>query len=117
MGLAIRIVGRAARQIAEAGAWWRENRPAAPEALEEELGRGLALIAQQPGVGAKARNAKLAGVRRIYLSRIRYYLYYRVQESSEAVEVLALWHASGGSGPTCKRLTRRCSERANSARR
>ena len=98
MWLAIRIVRRAARQIAEAGDWWRKNRLAAPEALEEELSRALALIAQQPFIGARARNTKLAGVRRIYLSRIRYYLYYRVK-SSEVVEVLAFWHTSRGSGP------------------
>lgn len=99
MALSIRIVRRAAREITEAREWWRANRPAAPEALEEELRRGLALTAQQPHIGPRARNAKLAGVRRVYLSCIRYHLYYRVRPSSEAVEVLAFWHASRGSGP------------------
>ena len=100
MALSIRIVPRAARQIAEASEWWQENRPAAPEALEEELRRGFALIARQPGIGSRARNTKLAGVRRIYLSRIGYYLYYRAQLSSATVEVLAFWHASRDSGPS-----------------
>ena len=99
MPLPTKIVRRAARQIAEAWEWWQANRTAAPEALEEELRRGLALIAQQPDIGARARNAKLEGVRRIYLSRIHYYLYYRVRPSCEVVEVLAFWHASRGSGP------------------
>ena len=99
MVLSVKIVRRAARQIVEASEWWQANRPAAPEALEEELRRGLALIAQQPGIGARARSAKLEGVRRTYLSRIRYYLYYRHRRSSEVVEVLAFWHASRSSGP------------------
>jgi plasmid stabilization system protein ParE len=99
MAVSVKIVRRAARQIVEASEWWQANRPEVPEALEEELRRGLALIAQQPGIGSRARSAKLGGVRRIYLSRIRYYLYYRFRRSSEVVEVLALWHASRGSGP------------------
>ncbi len=99
MARPIRIVRRAAHEIAEAREWWQANRPVAPEALEEELHRRLALIAQQPYIGPRARNIKLAGVRRVYLSRIGYHLYYRVQPFSEAVEVLAFWHASRGSGP------------------
>ena len=99
MARSIRIVRRAAREITAAREWWQANRPNAPEALEEELRRGLALIAQQPHIGSRARNAKLTGVRRVYLSRIRYYVYYRVQPSSEAIDVLAFWHASRRSDP------------------
>ena len=43
--------------------------------------------AVQPGVGAQARGTKLQGVRRVTLSRIRYYVYYRATD--EALEVLA----------------------------
>ncbi|MSO18922.1 MAG: type II toxin-antitoxin system RelE/ParE family toxin [Acidobacteria bacterium] len=77
--------------------WWQANRPKAPNTFEEELRRGCDLIAQQPAVGALATNPKLQGVRRIHLSRIRYHLYYRVQQNQ--VEILALWHPSRGSGP------------------
>ena len=99
MPLPIKIVPRAAREIAEAWDWWQENRPAAPEALEEELRRAFALIRHHPSLGARATNAKLPGVRRIHLSRIHYYLYYRVRLSPDVVEVLALWHVSRGSEP------------------
>jgi plasmid stabilization system protein ParE len=95
--LPVKITRRAATQIQEAASWWLANRPKAPEAFQEELRRGFSLISQQPGVGARATNVKLEGVRRIYLSRVRYFLYYRVR--SEQLEVLALWHASRGKGP------------------
>ncbi len=39
------------------------------------------MIASQPDVGAIARNTKLAGVRRILLSRVSYHLYYRLLET------------------------------------
>lgn len=97
--LPIRIVRSAADQITQASAWWQANRPKAPGAFREEIERALELISTQPLIGAKADSAKLAGVRRIHLSRIHYHLYYRVRELPEVVEVLALWHTSRGSGP------------------
>jgi plasmid stabilization system protein ParE len=97
--LPIRVVRSAADQIAEASSWWNVNRPKAPGAFREETERALELISTQPQIGAKAANAKLAGVRRIHLSRIHYYLYYRVREAPKVIEILALWHTSRGSGP------------------
>ena len=97
--LPVRIVGTAARAIIEAAEWWASNRPKAPVAFAEELERALQLIASQPAIGAQAQNAKLAGVRRIHLTRVRYYLYYRISRSPPGIEVLALWHTSRGSDP------------------
>ncbi len=39
----------------------------------------------------------MTGVRRLFLGRIRYYIYYRV--TVESIDVLALWHASRGKQP------------------
>lgn len=89
----------AARQIREAATWWHANRPLAPDAVAEELEQAFELLATEPRLGAVARNRKLEGVRRVHLSRIRYYLYYRVRDPQETVEVLAFWHSSRGSGP------------------
>jgi plasmid stabilization system protein ParE len=72
--LPVTFTRRAARQVEEAGRWWRENRSKAPGALREELERTLELIAAQPQVGAKARNVSLAGVRRVLLGRVNYHL-------------------------------------------
>jgi plasmid stabilization system protein ParE len=95
--LAIRVVHRAAHEIAEASEWWHRNRPAAPDAVREELERAFDLISSQPKVGARALNTTLPGIRRVHLARIRYHLYYRSTPS--AVEVLAFWHSSRGTGP------------------
>lgn len=56
----------------------RANRPAAPFALADDLERAFELIAAQPGIGARARNAKMEGVRRLLRSRTGYHLYYQV---------------------------------------
>ena len=96
--LPIKVTLRADRQIQEASSWWLANRPKAPEAFKEELQRGFNLISQQPSVGARATNVKLKGILRIHLSRIRYFLYYRVRGSR--IEVLSLWHSSRLKGPS-----------------
>src|ERR1022692_1866432 len=47
-------------------------------AIADEIQRALALIRNQPRIGAVARNPRLPGVRRVHLSRVHYHLYYRV---------------------------------------
>jgi plasmid stabilization system protein ParE len=98
--LPIRVTHAADTHIQKAADWWAANREKAPEAFREELQRGFSLISQQPEVGAQATNVKLKDVRRIHLSRIRYFLYYRVKEGR--AEVLALWHSSRRKGPVLK---------------
>jgi plasmid stabilization system protein ParE len=80
--LPITVTHRAAAQIEMAAEWWAVNRPKAPETLYEEIRRGFALICRHPTIGSRATNANLAGVRRIHLSRIRYFLYYRVHRAA-----------------------------------
>ncbi|HYH10050.1 MAG TPA: type II toxin-antitoxin system RelE/ParE family toxin [Thermoanaerobaculia bacterium] len=97
--LAVRFTPRASRDVAEAKRWWRANRAKAPNALEEELRGTLELISTTPGIGAVAHNVALPGVRRIFLNRVNYFLYYRPRLDEHRVEVVALWHARRGSGP------------------
>jgi plasmid stabilization system protein ParE len=95
----VRIDRRAAREIEEAAAWWRTNRPAAPEAFEENLTAALDLLATQPIAGSGSKSSRLRGVRRVYLSRVRYHLYYRADIAGGKIDVLACWHASRGRSP------------------
>jgi len=96
--LRVRIVSSAARAIAEAAEWWRTNRPTTPDAFITDFENSLKLIASHPAIGARARNAKLQGVRRVHLARVHYYLYYRVSPE-QSIEVLALSHTSRENEP------------------
>jgi plasmid stabilization system protein ParE len=98
--LLIRPTHRAASEIRRASAWWRANRPGTPLALVEDLERAFELVGAQPGLGALARNTKKAGVRRLFLSRTGYHLYYQVSADANRVEILALWHAHRGRDPS-----------------
>lgn len=93
----LRVTARARRHIRQAADWWELNRPLAPGAVKLELGEAFDLLRSQPGIGARATDTKAEGVRRFHLSRIHYFLYYRVVGGT--VEVLALRHTSRGAGP------------------
>jgi plasmid stabilization system protein ParE len=97
--LRVKLTALAARQIREAEAWWRANRTAAPNAIRQELQRAFSLIASQPTAGGRATNVKLPGIRRVYMPRVGYHVYYHVPGPSEYVEVVAFWHARRGDGP------------------
>ncbi len=95
----LKLLRRASIEISEAFAWWTANRPAAPKAFTQDLRRALRAIAGQPNSGSRVRTSHYEGVRRVHLSRIRYYLYYRLIPEEDIVEILALWHSSRGSAP------------------
>lgn len=99
----IRFAPRAAAQIREASDWWLENRPAAPEALVEELEGAIELIRSMPHAGQPYSDPEALGVRRVPLRRVGYHLYYASLEDEWLVVVLALWHSARGERPPLSR--------------
>ena len=98
MALRVKVSARAALQIGVAAEWWAQNRPAAPGAVRKDIGEALSLLAQQPGIGAAYEGASLKDVRRLLVGRIQYFIDYRT--TGDAIEVIAVWHASRGKQPT-----------------
>lgn len=99
MSYRLKVSSRAESQIRVAADWWLENRPKAPVAFAEEIERAFELIRTLPSVGEPVAHLRLAGLRRVLLGRVRYYLYYQVSADEGFLEVLALWHTSRGTGP------------------
>lgn len=99
MRLRLVVVRNAEREIRNASKWWDENRTLAPDLFREELARGFELITTQPQIGSAAVNTRVEGVRRLHLGRTHYYLYYRIKNDEEEVEVLGLWHTSQSAPP------------------
>ena len=97
--LPVRITAVAAHQIRQAEAWWRVNRTIAPNAIREELQHAFSLISAQPQAGSRAANVNLPNVRRVFMPRIKYHIYYHVVDLPARVEVVAFWHARRGDGP------------------
>jgi len=98
--LPVKFTRRADRHVDQARIWWWENRTKAPEALAQDLEQAIALISTQPHVGAFARDVRMPNVRRVYLNRVGYYLYYRVHGNPpNTIQVVAFWHSARGSNP------------------
>ncbi len=93
----IRISNAAAAQIDVASAWWRKHRDKAPDAFDEDIDDALQLLRSEPGIGSAVRGRR-AGIRRLWLDRIRYFIYYRELEP-DLIEILAVWHGSRKSQP------------------
>ena len=83
--------------IEQAAEWWAVNRPAAPGAVRNDIEAALALLVEESGIGTKIETARIVTIRRLYLTRVRYFLYYRVR--GKFLEVIAFWHASREAGP------------------
>lgn len=91
------ISKRAAAQVRRQAQWWEANRTAAPGAVAEDFAAAVKLLAEQPGVGSKYEGSRTPGVRRLYLGRLSYFIYYKADERT--VRVLAFWSATRGDQP------------------
>lgn len=98
MALRVKISARAARQVQAAAGWWADNRPAAPGAIAADFGQAVALLAVQPGLGARYEGSRAPGVRRLFLNRVDYFIYYK--QHGGDLQVLAFWHSSREHQPT-----------------
>ena len=95
--LKIKASRQALTQVEVAAEWWSKNRHDAPNAVHNDLAEILSLLCKHLGVGTPSNSCRVKGLRRVFLPRIRYYIYYR--EIGEVLEVLAFWHASRGQPP------------------
>jgi plasmid stabilization system protein ParE len=64
----------------------------AAEALAEELRATFERLLETPAIGPLVPTRKRKFMRRVYLARTEYYVYYL--NSAPGIEILALWHAS-----------------------
>jgi plasmid stabilization system protein ParE len=85
-------------QLDEARRWWSSNRDKAPQAFDEDVDAMFELLEDRPTLVGRpvARDPR---VRRTYLGRIRYYVYFQIDGARDVVEILAIWHGSRGSAP------------------
>jgi plasmid stabilization system protein ParE len=97
--LAIELTELAEAQLSELDYWWRQNRLKAPNAVREEFERVSSLIAFHPLLGTRASNVKLPGVRRIFIERLHYHVYFRLVGFPEYIEIVAVWGSRRGTPP------------------
>jgi plasmid stabilization system protein ParE len=84
---------RAEREIAVASKWWRNNRYKVPSAFDDDLADALIELRIEPALGVSVAGARRSNVRRLTLQRVRYYIYYRVNDD-DAVVVLSIRHTA-----------------------
>jgi plasmid stabilization system protein ParE len=96
--VSVRFTPRALAEAKRIKSWWRKNRPAAPDAFEEELSAALDRIVRAPGSGRLYEEGNLGvAVRRVLLPKTLNHVYYAVD--GEDVVVLSVWGALHSGGP------------------
>ena len=96
--MTLRLTPRALAEAKRIKAWWRRNRPAAPELFDQELAAALDRIAQAPGLGRLYEEGDLdVPVRRVLLPKTLNHVYYT--EDGQGVVVLSVWGALHEGGP------------------
>jgi plasmid stabilization system protein ParE len=96
--MSLRFTPRALVEAKRMKSWWRRNRPAAPDAFEQELNAALDRIVQAPRLGKLYEQGDLGvPVRRVLLPRTLNHIYYAM--AGDDVVVLSVWGAQRGRGP------------------
>jgi plasmid stabilization system protein ParE len=98
VALRVQVSKRAAEQVRRRADWWQINRPAAPGAVAEDFEEGVRLLAEHPGLGSLYEGSRVPGVRRLYLGRLKYFIYFK--SDSGVLKVLAFWGAQRGRQPS-----------------
>jgi plasmid stabilization system protein ParE len=95
----LEVAPRAEAQIRRVGAWWRANRPVAPDLFSLELAHVLETLARAPRAGTIYAERRGVNIRRLLLPRSRYHEYFSYNEPADMVSIRAVWHAARGRGP------------------
>jgi hypothetical protein len=83
-------------QLRAAKRWWIDDGRHV-EILADEIEEATRFLALLPAAGSPYLQAKITGLRRLYLRRLSSHLYYTF--SQDVVTIRAFWHASRGHGP------------------
>jgi hypothetical protein len=91
--------------ITEALAWWRENRPDAPDLMGTELDRALRALPNVAQALVRYRRVEQLDVRRAHVPRVHRHIYFVLRDDDRLV-VLAVWGAVRGLLPRLRQRTR-----------
>jgi hypothetical protein len=89
---------RARTRVREISAWWRANRPEAPNLFDEELEAAQLHIVTEAHLSSPWRVVRGMLIRRVLLEKTRQWLYYSVESDSQII-VHTVWGAQRGSEP------------------
>jgi plasmid stabilization system protein ParE len=95
----VRLTKRAFGHLQRIDAWWRENRPAAPELFDGEVTSAVARLAETPFIGVSYERLSSRPARRLLLTETQYHIYFDVDEAAREVLVVAIWHSARGRPP------------------
>jgi hypothetical protein len=95
----LKLTKRAQRRVKLVGAWWREHRPAAPNAFADELEWAKIEMLSRPNLSTLYETPSGKVCRRLLLQTTQQHVYSTVHENADLVIVHTVWGARRGRGP------------------
>ena len=95
----VRFTVTASRHVDRERAWWIENRDYR-EIFTTELEAATKVLAVLPGAGTQYPQARVLGLRRLYVEKLGCHLYYTFDD--DHVIVRAFWGARRDRGPSLR---------------
>ncbi len=95
----INILPTAYRQLREASVWWKTNRPSVPDLFDFEFSHVLYRLTMEPEISAPVRKGRKQ-LRRMYMRKSHYHVYYLVHPRKRQVEIRSVWSARRGTTPS-----------------
>ena len=99
MTTTIRFDPEALFQLDELDTWWRFNRRSAANQVTDEVERICAVLEETPDLGTPYPHETVADVRVMRLHKTPYRLYYKHDQDTDEIIVLALWSTMRKHGP------------------
>ena len=95
----IKLTLRARRRIQLVEAWWRENRPGAPDLFREELAWARQKLLSTPHLAPRYQMESGKVFRRLLLPATEQHVYYVVDDAADLIVVYTVWGARRGRTP------------------
>ena len=104
MRCSVVIVQEAEQQLRDIDAWWQEERASSTASFMDEFSQTVELLSEMPDIGPLFRRTMRKGVRRVYMTRSKHWLYYVHDAAHSLVFVLAVWSSFRGSNPVLPKV-------------
>lgn len=95
----LEVARRAQREAKRLAQWWLDNREKAPELFEQELAAAFEFILREPALGQTYLMSRGRRVQRVLMPGTKNHVYYYLR-SADLVQVVSIWGAARGRGPS-----------------
>jgi hypothetical protein len=98
----IKLLKEAERRVEKTDAWWRKNRPYAPDLFGLEFEQALEHLKTSPESGVVHRRIRNRTIRIWLMEKTQRHIYYRFDRNKQLIVIYSVWGAVRGRAPAIR---------------